>query len=51
MQEIYDISNELIDSWNQNDKNFWPYAGSKTIDNNSLLIKFFMNHFIYLKTR
>ena len=51
MQEIYDISNELIDSWNQNDKNFWPYAGAKTIDNNSLLMTFFMNHFIHLKTR
>ena len=51
MQEIYDIPNELIDSWNQNDKNFWPYAGAKTIDNNSLLITFFMNHFIHLKTR
>ena len=51
MQEIYDISNELIDSWNQNDENFWPYTGAKTIDNNSLLITFFMNGFIHLKTR
>ena len=51
MQEIYDISNELIDSWNQNDENFWPYAGAKTIDNNTLLITFFINHFIDLKTR
>ena len=50
-KKYYDISNELIDSWNKNDKNFWPYAGAKTIDNNSLLITFFMNHFIHLKTR
>ena len=50
MEEIYDISNELIDSSNKNDENFWPYAGAKTIDNNSLLITFFMNHFIHLKS-
>ena len=49
MQKIYDISNELIDSWNKNYENFCPYAGAKTIDNNSLLMTFFMNHFIHLK--
>ena len=50
-KKYYDISNELIDSWNKNYENFCPYAGAKTIDNNSLLMTFFMNHFIHLKTR
>ena len=50
-KKYYDISNELIDSWNKNDENFWPYAGAKAIENNSLLMIFFMNNFIHLKTR
>ena len=48
-KKYYDISNELIDSWNKNYENFCPYAGAKTIDNNSLLMTFFMNNFIHLK--
>lgn len=30
-----DIANILIDSWNKNDENYWPYAGAKTIRNYS----------------
>lgn len=30
-----DIANNLIDSWNKNDENYWPYAGAKSITNNS----------------
>ena len=29
-----DIANKLIDSWNKNDEDYWPYAGAKKIKNN-----------------
>ena len=35
LKNYNDIANNLIDSWNKNDENYWPYAGAKSITNNS----------------